>query len=508
MRCKSFLFFGTFLSLIHAPVYAGYSAEDHVAAMVKLIQYQEQHSNAIWSGFHMNKYPIIMQFADLSAPAYAFQFTPQNLEWKSTQIQGMQIYYRDRTFYNIEMSATNFLMVEDQNTLIFSGFSIYNPTRYSHDAIPSLFKEYMRNGSHFPTASFDYGAYTYTGFNNMENVALSKVEQESISDYLKKNDVESLKNYLAVHQARMKLLNNEDIKFEQALELGRGTPLYVRMKTFAKSDGEYVKEALVYYPKDHDYCASFTDKYYIERCLTGSHYSFIDLAAGYALDKTAKSDWKTEVETQGKSFTTVLTENFPMDKNEIDARVQTTKNLYGYESKLAAIQATMKDYLVDMQAQLSTYQQLSGVDVSIEKTGCGILRGARYDKTYSLNSKANLYTNYQAFNLCDGDKYRMSLNYDYIPYRFSKEEHNADHSITEMDMMKLSNDTLLVVNDRQETIGSFVQAGKKEKFNRLLIENNQFMVRIVGLEGTLDGSNHALRMTLDKTDVAKVKHIN
>lgn len=515
MLSRSIFLLSSSLTLTITPVYAEHSELDYVKALAKTIQYEEQHSDAIWPGFHLNKHPIIMQFINQRrAPVYAFQFNPKNAEWKSKTIENMQVYYRPDTYFSTGGYQFAFLTVEDQLALIFGVFIVDGDSNYINreiNAITSyLFKDYMRNGSHFPIASIDHAAYTYAGYNNMENVALSKLEHESVNDYLTKNDIQFLKNYLAIHQTRMKMLSPEDVKFEEALELATGTPGYVRAKTSTRSDQDYTKEALEHYPNkpsSYDSCASLTEFYKIRSCLTGNHYSFIDYAAGYALDKMAKPGWKIEAETQGMGFTSLLTQYYTMDQNEVDQRVQQAKNLYGYETKLATLQNTMKNDLESMKTQLTAYQQSPGSEVSIEVTGCGVLNHSSFDKAYTVNSKMSFYTNYKAFNLCDGKNYRMSLNYDYIPYRFTKEEHNTDHSITELNTIKLSNDTLLVINDRQETIGSFIQAGKKEKFNRLLIENNQFMVRIIGLEGSLDGSNHALKMTLSKTDTKKKNHI-
>lgn len=504
MHLFSRLVTSSFLLLNLSSIYAqNIDHMKYVSAFAKNIQYVEANQSEVWPKFHLTKYPIILSFI-YRHPAYAFHFTPKDPAWQNINVENMSVFYHPKIIFPTNI-ITSFMMIEDQLTLLqllppaddLIEDEIFYLLRY-------LFNDYQKKDSNFSQEALDYLAYNYNGFNDIDNVALANIERAILKDYLVKNNPEHLKNYLAIHNIRISLLDKDSAQYEKALELSAGTGNYAAAKSLGLKDQMYVKFALTSYPSGYASCASLTTKYDIKDCLTKSHYNFVDLALGYALDNTIHSEWKKSVaEVKNTNFTEILNDYYPMSNIEREVRVNANKLHYEYDKLIATLNATLKEYLTNMQEARDAYNKISGFEVNTDITSCHSLEPSHYEKRYDINSTTTLITNYTARYLCDGDHYRMNITFDTTPFVFSESHHNKDHSTTDISAFKVTPETLLTIDDKQETVGSFIKAHKKTSFHQLLINNNQVMVRISGLEGNLDGTEEKLIVTLSQTNLNK-----
>lgn len=498
MRLSSSVLLTTSLLFSISTCFAQNNLSDlkHVAELAKTIHYVDANQDKVWPNFHLTQYPIILNFIqENSYPTYAFQFTPKNSKWQRLEVENTVVYFQNNADFDTRYSI-DFMNVEDQWSLIQKIPPFEREFKNEINALVLyLFNDYQIK-SKFSRAAIDYAAYTYDGYNNITNIALAMIERASLKDYLSNNNLEALKNYLALHSTRMTALNSDSVKFEKALELSKGTQHYVAVKSTYITDQDYINESLSYYPGS--YCSSLNDKYNIAQCLSYSQYNFVDLALGYALDKLAISDWKKTIEATNITFSDLLSKQYPMSEAEVAQRVNDAKLNYQYDQLVAKLESTLKDYLEDMHQQQNAYEKLPGNQVSVDVTGCSSLLPNHIQKYYKLNSKTVLRTQYKARYLCDGNNYRMNVLFDYTPFVFATEQHNPDHSTTDVASFKVPSDTLLIVDGKQETVGSFIEAGKKLSFHQLLINNNQVLVRINELTGVLDGSHNSLTITLPK----------
>lgn len=466
------------MTLIASTSYAELPYLDKAKAFANLIQNQEQQSQNIWPGFHINTFPIVWRMEEV--PVYAFNFKPESSAWQPTSIEGNPVYYRPK--YDLGQVYWTFMNVDGQRSFILQDDK--SAEKVFRDTVYFIFKDYLRQ--QLPSESAQYNAYTYTGFNHIENIALSMMEYEIIHAYLLNQDVDLIKNYLAVHQTRFKLLKEEDVQFENAIELKEGTGAYGYIKTITQTNDAYFKEALRFFPKKQ--CTTPTSYSDPKTCLLEAiRYQSIDFGLGHALQQVANNaDWTKNVES-GMNFSALLTQYYPMDTAEIVQRVAQSKSDYGYDSKIHTLQGVMTSYLDKMALALEGYKQYPGIEVDISSYSGYDLVSEWLDAVYHIDSKRTLKTNYTAKIRSTNDK--VHRKYNKVPFLYHKRGG---------EVFKMPNDTELYINGYSYTVGEFIKTGKKRIFRSVGFKNNEVDLHY-GLIGTIDASDFkSVKVTFEK----------
>src|SRR5579862_8557672 len=278
---RNVLFFS--LLLCAAQVHAQFKDEEYTSLLAKTTQYIDRHRIEVWPGFRLSDYPLVMNIEGVdpsfNTHVYAFQFTPKDPSlWKELTIENMSVYLRENFYIHNEYG---FQQLDGQTVYVYPFYNmndVNDPKSVINIITKTLFHDYQFFHSKFPVSALNKDQYAYTGFNEIYNIAWVEIEREILKNYLLNNDIEELKNYLAVHDIRMTALSKDSRDFENALELENGTQYYAMLKSMNLNNNDTIKELLSYY--SGSYCNALDNRSNIMYCLTERNYRFIDMVLG------------------------------------------------------------------------------------------------------------------------------------------------------------------------------------------------------------------------------------
>lgn len=304
--------------------HAGDIEQNYISMTEAAISFVDQNQYVVWPGFHISKTPTILYFSD-TQHIYAFRFIPKNPDWQKLIVRNQPIYYLDHDEIGAkEMDDMEFdKKIDEQSSFVIKPFSNVSTKDMTHDVIAlahERFHMYEILESRFSRSSIDYSVHPYIGLNKT-NITLSYLELDILKNYLVTKDENSLKNYIAVHQYRTQLLDQESIAYENAKEILEGMAAYVGFQSVNLNNQDKIQRIMTD-PTFSAACSSPSDEKKIPDCIEHNRYYFIGPALGYALDNIAPTSWKETVELSGTTPDALLQQYYPMSQDEITQRVQ------------------------------------------------------------------------------------------------------------------------------------------------------------------------------------------
>jgi len=487
MPMKLYLFITLFFTLTCCNVYA--NEADGALAAIKSLNYVSKHQENVWPGFKVDTMPIFLYFED-SGHSYAYQFTPKNAQWKRLNIDNTPIYFLGNDALNFQKNMEDFQTVDGVFGYIFNfvNYESEDDTLFSvRHLINRRFSYYLTNESTFPRKMFSFWNADYEGFNQMENVEYTYLEVEELKNFLLKKDIESLKNYLAIHHVRHNLIDKKTADFEDTNEIRFGMGAYVGFKALNLSENDYLKQVLLTY-NTYLTCPSYETVQQIEYCISLAHYYLTGPAMGYALDKAQGNKWKAAIEKTATTPQLLLEKIYPMNDNEIAQRVAKSKSTYHFDMIKQRTETKMKYYLNEMKIQQTTYAKLPGVEFHIDYRYCSPTKYSdKFREEFNISNRKTLYTYYDMTLECNIKGSLIKINFKRIPFLIKMD------SILNT-QFKMADDTKISIDGKQEIIKNILTPSAQIRFHQLKIENPNVNIEING-NGLISESKGVLRLS-------------
>jgi len=458
------------------------SEQTLINSVATSIDYSDKHGTDIWPGYKpKNLATVFIYDPNGTYPhnvsqyhLYAFDFTSKNLQWQKMNIQGKEAYYMPQNPFGIEGSEEDLLKLDGQYVLSYQSSNRDDATEVAVDLNQERFVHFYEQQLN----DFNPGPLTF--FKNENNLKWALLEVEALKGYLQNNDIDSLKNALAIRQYRAQFMNDEAKRYDILSEKLGGIILYASLKSAnldPQKENAYLTDRLLNdLPKISDEDRMFFDdlEQYSENAI--GYYS--GAVIGLALDRSGDTQWKSSLEKN--ALASLLMSHYPMNQAEINQRAEAATQKYHFEDfskKMDSAFAANDAGIIALQNQFATSHDVS-VTLSLRVNDKYLDLNASMQHEYPVSSDEHAYD--QITRTVKWDDVKFSLQYTNLPIVFettSVKKINAsdDQSIKveheSTDQFKLSADTHLVIDGKETTLGALVQTDQTIHFHQLSIDN-------------------------------------
>ncbi|HSW69604.1 MAG TPA: hypothetical protein VLI69_05590, partial [Gammaproteobacteria bacterium] len=339
-------------------------------------------------------------------------------------------YYLAQDEYQIDRIPFSFgNMIDGQSAFIFNLDTLFKVNVSVDEVVHVLFHErfHMFQMNNFPAAI--WGWKKTDGFNKIENVKLTVLEDSALMRYLETRNAEHLKNYLAISSYRKTLNDPDSYDYEMKKENIEGTADYYGWKMAINNLDFRVKAMIENYKKQ---CTP--DR--IINCLIQHRYYFTGNVGAIALDQL-DNQWKEKLVQKSQFIRNQLFDHFPMGLAEITQRVTLAKKEYHYNEISKPVAQAIQSYVASRDKVLKQWNAMDGIPFVIARRPCNLYGVIPYRERYYLNSDTWLQIDYNGPSQCaDGS---IVVNYTHMPL-MQETEHNAEI------VVKIPRDSVIEIN--------------------------------------------------------------
>lgn len=494
---------------------------DFTKSVAKSIKYVNTHPNEVWPEFSLSDKPTVLYFTEDANNIYAYHYIPVHQGWKLLNVENTPAYFRDDLNLTKGYGASYLDDVDGQQAYVYVPWTVEDQDQLSFHMLRMLGSRfydsvYWKQISETVWSKF-YNS-DYDSFNQLENIKLAYLSDVILKNYLQTNDIEVLKDYAAVEYRRSDISNKKSRDFEWGLMVLDGPENYVGLKSQNLNDKEYV-QAILNDQEYQNYCGSIKNPLNIRVCMYLRH-DFRAEALGYALDKVGYDGWKnslTQNQHKQLSMEDALEKSLNMSRAEMAQRTEDSKTHYHYDQISEQIDVVMKPYLAEMAQLKEQYAKSLGVEVRFRNFDfCNVIHF--YDSNldernlFVLSDRLYLDRDFSVTNSCKNSDKSSTNTFalTHVPLHYTS-WWNSEFMDGYDHQFKISSDTPLIIDGKQETAGAFVAAHKVKVFNSLQIKNAEVDI-VLNEKGVIDGSTDRLvfhtfkdsKLKLSKKDKNKV----
>lgn len=432
---------------------------------------------SIWPGFNIDEMPIIIHF-DSNPHYYAFNFTPkdQTIPWRKTTLNNRLVYVLDFDALQVKELSADYQVINGQMSYIYE---IYNyddnsEVLYSLRAlIDKRFAYYWAKESKVPERAYAYWKYVTNAFNNIDDVEYVYIEDAILKKYLLTRDTEELKNYLAVHDYRMKQLSKEEAERDNALEIRFAPGAYVSFQGLNLSKEDYLNQVLDNYT-NRFYCPALTNAQDILYCITFGHYNLVGPVLGVALNQVAGKGWQSKIISGPLSFSELLKTFFPMNESEMKVRLEKSEEDFGLSDMEKQLNKNFTTYLTNMKKQQSLYDDMPGVELIIDNRYCDLKKFIRrYDQEFVISTETNLYINMREDMACETDETVIKIVYKNMPFVYQE-------SSVLKNQVKLAPGSVMTIDGKTKTVDEWIAKDMRLDFQVLQLDGATASISVQG----------------------------
>lgn len=417
---------------------------------------QNHRTQNIWPNLDFHTAPTIVHFKN--EHVYAFRFPNPSNKWKGFTENHQSILFSEQDHWGLAqtMLHPNF-EVEGKSSFVFS---LDDNAKRPHAPILTFLHErfHLHQFQHFNRQD-EMGA-NYQDHWNEENLSLIAIEDDLLRKFLLSYDqpqevrMEYLKDFVAVNQARYRLLQPSSMQWEDVQQRMEGLADYVSVKLFefiepSFNPGEHLVEV-----KSNDmsrYASLFN------HAIKDRHY-FVGAALGMALDFCQVS-WQQEVE-DGAPLRFVLMKAIPMSEQEKNDRVQRLKQSSLFHEATQYVSEYLDKEDRKMQELLDDYDNLEGVEVAVAYPLQPVSGGGKKYKSYFLQEGGMVSLTDSSCSISQDRQWK--LTFEQMPYIFDEP--------TGMRAFKMENDATICVDNQTMTLKEIQEAGKPIEFTSLKLK--------------------------------------
>ncbi|MDX1901666.1 MAG: hypothetical protein SFW66_06640 [Gammaproteobacteria bacterium] len=355
-------------STTHALAFPQISEKDLINQFTDSLHYAGAHQTEIWPGFKLSNVATILEFDPSEQPTldykrfhlYAFDFQPANPLWQKINIQGSNAYYMPQNPIGLEESLT---LIDNQIVLPFRADPFMDVTEEIVNMHAEKFMLYFMQ--HTPLDELKENTQSFLHDEN--NLRLTALEIEAMKTYLKSNDVEALKDMLALRQYRIKSLTDDIIKNENTREKERGVALYVGIRS-ANLDSTNANNFILHRiernapdlaSSNQNFLTNFRE--YVADSI--GHNSGAVLAL--ALERVGDNQWKSAVQDNAEPLITLLEKHYAMNETEINQRALSASDKYHFTDFSAKLKSALTENETGAVEAQNTFSASTGIKVHV-----------------------------------------------------------------------------------------------------------------------------------------------
>jgi hypothetical protein len=329
---------------------------DQQLAKVDALYRQE---NLGWPGLKWSEAPLVLTYED--GEVYAWGLENAGEGWNQTKAGESNILMAEQDLWGLgQLKMHPSFEIGDQETFLFQ----MNGDRAVKILAHERFHRYQMD-------RFEEGAASggYLQHLNGENVALMGLEESLLQEFVQNGRVESLKEYVAVHRERVKMLDEESLAWEEMQLRFEGLADYVAVKMTGD---------------ELSVLAKIDDERLVENAMKWRNYG-VGAALGLGLDALKVSGWQQAVE-KGASLNQLLDQQFQFSKDEDKALIKTAKKRLNFKRKRKKALDQVGAYEAKLQGLKQDFDEAEGVEIKVGSlNGVGVSGGGRSAAIYYLS---------------------------------------------------------------------------------------------------------------------------
>jgi len=248
----------------------------------------------LWQGFMPTQVPTLFVFDN--GNMYATQMQDPTAVWQP--LNGLQSHV---TFHTLKQSLDKIeplkyvamTKIKDQDFFVFhvqqENFENSYVQRSLYNIVKKEFQEYLR--MKIPIVH-DIKSVNNPSVIRSNRIAIEKLMQEKLSDYVRTSDVDALRDYLVLSQEQVRLMKDDERNYQNAMLLKEGLTHYVAIQTVdyffhTKNTAPAILEKL-----DSDLRTENVMQWMFE-----THYAGIGSGLAFALDSLGVVDWRSHIDS-------------------------------------------------------------------------------------------------------------------------------------------------------------------------------------------------------------------
>lgn len=501
------------VSLIAQCVYADNVENNFITQFARTINYVNLRQNPIWPGYIL-KTPIIIDMQSLETGnehLYAFNYRPGNLPWKNLKLEEQDIYFLNENLINPELFNYDGRLYEVENQKCFIDAEIKEfvteDANFYDKFTYNFARQYLLNDSQIDKSHIKELNIDYDGFYNNENMKLVYLENIALTTSLMKSGRiadEALLDAAAIHYQRTHLQPETQAKFENTNEIFNGIPSYISWNSMNLTEIEYVKKTHMTACRP---LSSLIGMDGLIQCMLLGNPSFTSTTYGHALDRKLSScGWKSYVESNFNTISEIMQQYYQLTPERAKKLTEDAKQkeLYNYPRIARTIDDIVNPHVKKMKQVIENYQNQPGVEFYSPWIFNYIMNtiDSMFDniEMYLVNTNTMLRTNFNG--PLEVDDNAVIINYKNLPFGYVKLAYNDNHEIdneTSWSIFKLNEQSTLIIDGNQTTIGAFAASKKIQKFNHLNIQDTYVDIEF-NIPGNLDARDGTLKLHLPQAN--------
>ncbi len=454
-----------------------------VAVLVKTIDFlHSEKGKEAWPGYDLSTSPLVISFEN--GHLYAFNLKSDNAAWQTIFAAGKSVKYSVEDPWGAsKVQMHPGFMIDGQAAFVFR-FDLF---QRGPSFLPFLILVHECFHQHqFGHFAIDEKALEgYQDHLNGENLALMQLEEILLVDFLKSEGDqkrEALKDFTAINKLREGMLQPASLLWERNQQRMEGLADYVSMKTFAIANilpefNDHAHLLATMQMTAHDDNVS-------ERAIKRRHYG-IGATLAYALDYLQVSDWKQQVERQGKGLDELLQQAVNLSEAESAERALQAKATHHFDHIQTKAVAALQEYQDEIADSMQAYQEIQGVEIILQiPPGVHVSGGGSNSDMYYLADGSTLFVNNNSVSTTTDSLWRLTLKD--APFLLQNKAGEKQ--------FKVEHDLDIVLDQKTYHLSEIFSGGEEKKFTTLSCKGKFGMFQSEQHPGVICIENGKLRI--------------
>lgn len=385
-----------------------------VATLLKSSHSTEQ--TLVWPGYDLTDSPVVITFK--SGHIFVFNMQSEKPEWQMLALKEGTILYSPEDHWGFTRSAFQpQFPLEGHKAYVFNldNAAGQQGTKSYQILVHERFHRYQFEHFHV-----EHGGMPYQDHLNSENLALGKLEEKILAEFMKAHgkpelQLEHLRNFAAVNSVRRAVIQPGSVDWEDHQEMMEGLADYVSYKildVFPIIPGYAGHDDMTELLERE---AANTD--YSDHAIKWRHYS-IGAALGYALDFLKVPNWKEEIEQGHANLLQILKEQLALSVNEIETRFENCQMQYQWDETNATVASSVHKFEEEIEKHMSAYEKMEGIVVEIGRPRAGLSGSGKNERLIYLADGSTLSIQDTLFSSSEDNLWKLQL--ERVPYVFKK----------------------------------------------------------------------------------------
>lgn len=432
---------------------------EKLQVMVELAQ--EGKSELPWPGFRLSR-PIVVSFD--SGHVYAVGLKNADLKWERI---GEKLWYSETDKWGIaQISFSPFHQLGQEQVMVFHIQQPDNKGLFiiAHESF------HLHQFAHFPAPRIS----AYRDQMNVDNLALIEVEEAALADLLSDEhfEIEILKDFMAVHNARHVLISPSSVVWERHQQLMEGLADYAAYRLLEAAGLDWVE-----WPSDelvkpiHNLC---------EYTLKWRHYT-VGAALGMLLDHLDVRRWREQTERNGKSPEEWLSDAIALPAPDAWERLELARLKYRHAELQGRVGDEVDRYAKELESHMDNHRKSQGTLIRLaalpRQGGSG---GGTNAKLLTLPQGGTLSIQDTSTAISQDQSWRLKLVNIAHLFQF-------DEGVREF---KLDECTEMVIDGKTISLQLLALVPSKYHFRQLQWSGEQGEFSSVGHQGTVEVDVH------------------